>query len=68
MKDTKGVLLFEMMTEPCLNNKRIVLNCMNPSNSNQGSGSANTGAVIININAISLTGTVQTDLIDQPIS
>jgi spore germination protein PF len=38
------------------------------SKSNTGSGSANTGAVIININAISSTGTVQTDLFDQPIS
>jgi spore germination protein PF len=33
-----------------------------------GSGSANTGAVNININGISSTATVQTDLIDQPIS
>ncbi|MCM2534536.1 spore germination protein [Neobacillus pocheonensis] len=37
------------------------------SKSNAGSGSGNTGALIININAISWTGTVETDLIDQPI-
>ncbi|MFJ7730210.1 spore germination protein [Neobacillus sp. NPDC097160] len=36
--------------------------------SNQGSGSANTGAIVVNINVISSSEQEQADLIDQPMS
>jgi spore germination protein PF len=36
--------------------------------SNHGSGSANTGALVVNINVISSSAQEQSDLIDQPIS
>jgi spore germination protein PF len=46
----------------------VFISPKNASKSYHGSGSSNTGAQVINNNGISSTGTVQSSLIDQPIS